>query len=100
MPHTTKTGDTPTLRWTLGRDITGATPRVIIAKSGRNPETIVDRAATVEDATTGVVSITLTPVETSTPGSYAVEVETTSGGVVLTHPSDGYETLTIKAGLG
>lgn len=108
MPHTIKEGDARTLRWNLGRDLTGVTSaRVIISvRAGDTP--VVDRGATIEDPVTdGIVSLTLGPDDYGSSGlsvhgresmTYQVEVETEPGP--LTHPDDGYETLTVLADLG
>jgi hypothetical protein len=102
MPHSTKVGDTKTLRWSLGRDLTTVTDaRVVIAlKAGDTPA--VDRNGVIEDpATDGVVSLALEAGDYAAgklePGVYRVEIEIEPGP--LTHPDDGYETLTVVADL-
>jgi hypothetical protein len=108
MPHTIKEGDARTLRWDLGRDLTGVTAaRVIISvRAGDTPA--IDRDGTIDDPpTTGIVSLTLGPDDYSTTKlsvhgrdhmTYQVEIETQPGP--LTHPDNGYETLTVLADLG
>lgn len=97
MGHSIKTGDTPTLRWTLGRDITGATCRILIAD--RTGTLVVDRQAIVEDPTGGIVSLTLGATELP-EGTYRVEVETTTGEIILTHPDNRYESIAVMPDLG
>ena len=102
MPDSVKEGDAKTLRWNLGRDLTGVTEaRVIIAvQPGVAPA--VDRAGVIESPTAnGIVHLALTTDDYGTgklqPGVYYVEVETSPGP--LTHPDDGYETLTVISDL-
>lgn len=105
--HGVKRGDLKTLKWNLGRDLTGVTSaRVIIAtKAGAVPA--VDRnGVVVSPATDGIVSLALTAADygvgkLEAGNVYLVEVETTPGP--LTHPdgtSQPYETLTVLADLG
>lgn len=105
MPDSVKRGDAKTLKWKLGRDLTGAAARVIIAsKAGAVPA--VDRNGTITDAPGGIVSLALTAADygvgkLEAGNVYLVEVETTPGP--LTHPdgtSEPYETLTVLADLG
>ena len=108
MPHTIKEGDARTLRWNLGRDLSGVTSaRVIISvRPGDTPA--VDREAEIDDPPEdGIISLTLGPDDYGSSAlsvhgrdqmEYQVEVETEPGP--LTHPDDGYETLTVLADLG
>lgn len=109
MPHTIKEGDARTLRWNLGRDLTGVdAARVIISvRPGVTPA--INRAGTIEDpATDGIVSMAITGDDyaehkLAVPAGrdkreFQVEIETTPGP--LTHPDNGYETLTVLADLG
>jgi len=103
MAHIVKRGDAKTLRWDLGRDLTGISARVIVAPSpGATPA--VDRSGVVDSpATAGIVSLTLA---TSDYGAgkleagrdYYVEIETSPGP--LTHPDIGHETLRVLQDLG
>ncbi len=90
-----KRGDSVPLTLDLGVDLAGyTTARVIVAaRPGATP--IVDRAGTISGQT---VTITLTPAETATPGTYLVEVEMSPGP--HTWPSDGSCTLRITPDLG
>lgn len=101
--HSVKRGDTKTLKWDLGRDLTGVTSaRVIIAaKAGDTPA--IDRDATIDDATRGFVSLALQATdygaEKLEAGEvYQVEIETLPGP--LTHPDNGYAALTVIDDLG
>jgi hypothetical protein len=105
MAHIVKRGDTKTLRWNLGRDLTAVvTARVIIApEPGATP--VLDRAGNIEaPATAGIVALTLdvadyAPTKLVAGTQYLVEIETSPGP--LTHPdSDGYETLHVVQDLG
>jgi hypothetical protein len=107
MSHRVKRGDLKTLRWNLGRDLTGVTrARVVIAPHpGAAP--ILDRDGVVEEPpTSGLVGLELLAGDYG-PGKleprsahYVVEVETWPGP--LTHPDDGhqYERLYVWADLG
>lgn len=101
-----KRGDLKTLRWNLGRDLTGVTTaRVIIAaKAGDTP--VVDRNGVIDDIPTGIVSLALTAADwgvgkLEAGNTYQVEIETSPGP--LTHPDDPsrpYEQLHVIADLG
>jgi len=104
MGHVVKRGDAKTIRWTLGRDLTGvSTARVIVAtEPGATP--VLDRTGVIDaPATAGIVSLTLATsdygvgkLEATT--TYLVEIETSPGP--LTHPDTTYETLTVIPDLG
>lgn len=96
--HTVKTGDTPTLRWSLGADITGATARLHVAD--RSGELVIDEAVTIDTPATGDVSYTLDGTEFTQAGVYRVEIQTTESGVILTYPKAGYNTITVENELG
>lgn len=96
--HTVKLGDTPTLQWSLGADITGATARLHVADDNGN--LIINQLATIVTPATGEVSYTLTGSEFTEPGVYRVEIQTTEGATVLTYPSAGYNTITVEDDLG
>lgn len=100
--HYVKRGDTVTLRWNLGRDLTGVTaPRVIVAaEPGVTP--VIDRSGVVDSpASDGVVSLGITIADFGTGlleagKRYLVEIE--ADGV--THPDSGYEQIKVIADLG
>lgn len=105
--HSVKRGDTKTLKWDLGRDLTGVTTaRVIISKAaGVTPA--VDRSGViVSPATGGIVTLALAAADygagkLEAGNVYLVEIETSPGP--LTHPDGGaapYATLTVLADLG
>jgi hypothetical protein len=105
MAHTVKRGDTKTLRWDLGRDLTGvSTARVIISPTpGATP--VLDRNGVIDSpATAGIVSLALAAgdygaakLEVGTV-PYYVEIKTSPGP--LTHPNNTYERLTVIQDLG
>jgi hypothetical protein len=102
MPHSVKQGDTKTLRWSLGRDLSAVSEALVVIalKPGDTPA--VARAGVIEDpASDGIVALTLVVGDYAAgklePGVYRVEIETTPGP--LTHPDDSYETLTVVADL-
>jgi len=103
MPISVKRGDTKTLKWNLGRDLTGVSQvRVIIAKNS-DETPAVDRNGVIDTPITdGIVSLALNAGDYGTgklePGTYRVEIETMPGP--LTHPDSGYETLSVIADLG
>lgn len=100
--HHIKRGDTVTLRWNLGRDLTGVTvARVIIAaEPGEVP--VIDRSGVIDTpASDGVVSLGITTADygvglLEAGKRYLVEVEADG----ITHPDQGYEQLKIIADLG
>lgn len=104
MAHLVKRGDAKTLRWNLGRDLTGvSTARVVMAASvGATP--VLDRNGVVDSpATAGIVSLTLVAGDygagkLEAGKSYRVEIETLPGP--LTHPDTTYETLVVLQDLG
>lgn len=103
MAHNVKYGDARTLEWQLNADLTTATGvRVIISKPGKTPP-IIDRAGSIVDAPTGIVSLTLSPADygdglLQAGMSLSVEVEVSPGPV--THPDCGFEELNICYDLG
>lgn len=100
VAHEIKTHETPTLQWSLGRDITGATVALYVANH-EPPFTVALNgvAATVVTAATGLISYTFAA-NTLPVGSYDVEVRTTTAGVVLAFPSVGFGTIRVMQGLG
>jgi hypothetical protein len=104
MAHTVKRGDTKTLRWDLGRDLTGVSSvRVIMAATaGATP--VLDRAGTIDSPpTAGIVSLVLAPTDYGSAKlqagkRYLVEIETSPGP--LTHPDTTYEILRVLQDLG
>ena len=90
MPHTIKSGTTPTLQWQMNTDLTGVSEvQLTVGVPGEAP--IFSRVATVVDPEEGIIEATLTLEETAVPGNYSVEAST--GG--QTYPNCGYETLNI-----
>jgi hypothetical protein len=110
MPHSVKRGDTKTLRWNLGRDLTGVTQARVIIKANPTATAAVDRNAVIETpVTAGIVALALIAgdygpgklePQTATLPYYRVEIETSPGP--LTHPDDPhqYERLYIWQDLG
>jgi hypothetical protein len=104
MPHKVKRGDAKTIRWTLGRDLTGvSTARVIMAaEPGATP--VLDRDGDIDSPpTAGIVSLTLTTGDygagkLEAGNSYLVEIETAPGP--LTHPDTTYERIVVIQDLG
>jgi hypothetical protein len=104
VANTVKRGDAKTLRWDLGRDLTGvSTARVIISpRIGATPA--VDRDGVIDSpATAGIVSLALLVTDYGSTKlqagqSYLVEIETMPGP--LTHPEVDYERLEVVADLG
>jgi hypothetical protein len=99
MPHSVKRGDTKTLRWNLGRDLTGVSTARVIIKANPAATAAVDRAGVIDTpVTAGIVSLALVAGDygpgklevTNTPALpyYLVEIETTPGP--LTHPDDAH----------
>jgi hypothetical protein len=107
MPHTAKRGDTKTLQWNLGRDLSSVTQARVIIKPTPTGTAAVDRNGTiVPPATNGIVSLALLTTDYAASKLYPrsdpflVEVETSPGP--LTHPDDphAYERLYILQDMG
>ena len=103
MPDSVKRGDTKTLRWNLGRDLTGVTDARVIISLAPGSTIVVDRNGTIEDVANGIVSLALLttdygPTKLVANRTYSVEIETAPG--TLTHPEVGYEKLTVTPDLG
>jgi hypothetical protein len=103
---TIKVGDTKTLRWHLDRDLTGVDEARLHVADAVGGTLALDVAATIVEPRTedGEVTYTLTVddygdegLNAGTNGArvYHVEIQTTDGAVVLTHPDNGYETLVV-----
>jgi hypothetical protein len=103
---TIKVGDTKTLRWHLGRDLTGVDEARLHVADGIGGTLVLDVAATIVEprTTDGEVTYLLTAddfgdelLNAGASGAhvYRVEIQTTDGDVVLTHPDNGYETLIV-----
>lgn len=105
MGHRVKRGDTKTLRWSLGRDLTGVTVTVKMART-IGGTLAINRAGVVDaPATAGIVSLALLTTDYAAGkleagNVYLVEIETSPGP--LTHPDDdnAYETLLVRPDLG
>lgn len=103
MPHFAKEGDTKTLRWNLGRDLTAVTQaRVIISREVAVATPAVDRNGVIDaPPSAGIVSLALVAGDYAAgkleAGLYRVEIETQPGP--LTHPDSGYELLHVVADL-
>ena len=101
--HVIKRGDAKTLRWNLGRDLSGVTTAKVVIKSDPVASPVVERNASIDDAVGGIVSLPLTTADYGTaklhvrPDPFLVEVETQPGP--LTHPDDGYELVYVVADL-
>lgn len=101
--HIVKRGDAKTLRWNLGRDLSGVTTAKVVIKSDPVASPAVERNASIDDAVNGIVSLPLTTGDYGTAKLYVrhdpfiVEVETQPGP--LTHPDDGYELVYVVADL-
>jgi hypothetical protein len=101
--HVVKRGDTKTLRWNLGRDLSGVTTAKVIIKSDPVASPAVERNGTIDDASGGIVSLPLATTDYGSgklyvrPDPFLVEVETQPGP--LTHPDDGYELVYVLADL-
>lgn len=93
--HVVNEGDTPKLRWSLGRDLTGTTQvRVLIREDGATAALALANTGAVDgDATDGVVSLQIAAADWDVgklePNKvYRVKVETTHPDLgVLTHPN-------------
>jgi hypothetical protein len=101
--HTVKRGDTKTLRWNLGRDLSGVTEAKVIVKPDPAATPAVQRNGTIDDAVGGIVSLPLIASDYDVgklyvrPDPFLVEVQTQPGP--LTHPDDGYELIYVVADL-
>lgn len=91
---TVKAGDRYPTYWKVPADLTGASVR-LIARRGSNPAVVL--STTVPNPATGVVEHLLDG--TLTVGHYAVELEITQGGNIITAPTDTYENLRVIADL-
>ncbi len=90
-----KAGDTIPIAADLNADLTGATVicRIMHAPTG---VFLLSGAATITDATNGLVSFALTAGQTAAPGSYFVEwVVTFGGGAVQRFPGSSYQEMVI-----
>lgn len=77
-------------------DLTGTTVAFHMAPVNDRSATTVNAAATVTDATGGVVEYEWTPGDTTEPGVYVAEFEATySDGAVESFPNDGDITVVI-----
>lgn len=92
-----KTGDTPTLTWTLDpAPAGGATVRVKI-RHVPSGVVVVDREG---DLSGDTVTLDLTADETARAGTHYVEVHVTSGSQVVTYPNSGVGVLEVEQSLG
>lgn len=98
--HHIKLNDTPTKQWALDRDITGATVRAIVTTSDQERTVVIDRAATIVTAVEGIVSLEILAADFTEEGTYYIEFETDTGGVILTHPDNSYGRIHVHADLG
>jgi len=107
MSHSVKRGDIKTLRWNLGRDLTGVSTARVLIKAHPTATAAIERNGTIDTPiTAGIVSLALQAGDYAagklTPRSqpYLVEVETSPGP--LTHPDDDhqYERLYVTQDLG
>lgn len=73
-------------------DLTGATSPVFLMRLiGGSVNKINRAAATIVDASTGVVSYSFAAADVDTPGTYRAEFEVSLGGLPLTIPGDDQE---------
>lgn len=79
-------------------DLTGATAKLIMVNEATDKVKIA-AAATVKDATNGVVEYSWAAGDTNTVGDYRAEIELTLGGLTRTAPSVGYIPVKIYAEL-
>lgn len=110
MPHTVKRGDLKTLRWNLGRSLSGVTEAKVLIRAPGASSPLIARNGTVDaPASAGIVSLALVagdwaggmlaPTDPDGPiPHYLVEIQTQPGP--LTHPDDGYERLYVDQDLG
>jgi hypothetical protein len=107
MPHSIKRGDTKTIRWNLGRDLTGTSQARVIIKPHPTATAALDRNGVIDTPpSAGIVSLALVAGDYGTgkltprAAPYLVEIETSPGP--LTHPDDPhqYERLYVYQDLG
>jgi len=89
-----KQGDTYPTYWHVPMDLNGATVR-LVARRGSNPA--VTLPSSISNPDTGVVQHILDG--TLTVGLYAVELEISKAGQIITAPTDTYENLRVIADL-
>jgi hypothetical protein len=93
VPDVVKKGDSPTLYYRANADLSTATTiKLHIAKSA-DTAAIVSRDAVVDEVDANghsILRVDLTSADTSTVGTYVVEIEATVSGKKVTFPSDGY----------
>lgn len=101
---TLKSNDTrPTLQVTLKEgqpsaqtpiNLTTASAVTLYMKTATG--SLITRAATITDATNGVVTVTFQAADTATAGDYSAEFQITwTGGGIETVPNDGYISISI-----
>lgn len=90
-----KKGDRYPTWWHVPMDLTGTTVR-LLARRGHNPPILL--ASDVPVPVNGRVRHVLDG--TLAVGLYAVELEITRGGEIITAPTDTYENLRVIADLG
>lgn len=100
MP-TIKRGDTPTLRWQIAAggtpvNLTGWEVRLLVRPRGSN-ELMLNEVVT--GSSTGVVEYVVA-VDDFAVGFYDAEIQTSSGGTILTYPDDGFDLITVVEDLG
>lgn len=91
---TVKSGDKYPTYWHVPMDLTDATVR-LIARRGSNPA--ITLSSSISDATQGVVEHILDG--TLVVGNYAVELEISIHGMIITAPTATYENLRVIADL-
>lgn len=91
---TVKSGDMYPTYWHVPMDLTGATVR-LVARRGSNPAVVLP--SSISDAANGVVRHDLDG--TLIVGMYAVELEITKAGQIITAPTSTYENLRVIADL-
>lgn len=101
---TIKRNDTrPVLTLTLtengsAKDLTGAVSCKLLMKSGNNT---ASRTASITNAASGIIQVTLQAADTATAGTYQAEVEITwAAGAIETVPNDGYFVILVMEDLG
>lgn len=96
MSKSVKRGDTKTLRWNLGRDLTGVSTARVVIKPHPTATAAIDRNGTIDTpVTAGIVSLPLLTTDYSPTKLYPrsqpflVEIETMPGP--LTHPDEAHQ---------
>jgi hypothetical protein len=91
-----KAGDSFPMTLDLNADITGATAVLVKAMRSVTGVFAFSTAATIIDATNGLISITPTAGQTATPGALVLETKVTfAGGAIQTFPGSSHNEIVI-----